>query len=178
MKMRMIGQDNVAYYFKLESGKAPELSVLYTLEDATAGTQAQNRAFHSLLNAFFDWMVKTDQFIFEDNGRVFDFSTPSQEDFREFFKYKYGQGFTHIEYVDNDYSMIRVKTLDEIPGDILEDFSNGNNGRVKGVLKSWTTYTMKQRKDCIDRLFDVIKAVNCNDRKVLEIMTGMQGDQA
>lgn len=174
MKCRCIGQDGVAYYFKHEGGEAPKLGVAYTLEDATHGTAAQNRAFHSLLNAFYLWMEKTDGFIFEDGGRIYDLSTPSQEDFREFFKYKYGEGFSHVQYVDNNFAMVKVDSIDDVPGDIIQDFNNGNRGRIKGVLKSWSDYTLKQRKACIDSLFDVVRASGCNDRKVEEIMEGMQ----
>ncbi|MDC7224233.1 MAG: hypothetical protein PQJ60_10870 [Spirochaetales bacterium] len=151
------------------------MGTVYTLEDATKGTGAQNRAFHALLNAFFDWMVKIDTFQFEDNGRIFDFRAPSAGDFRDLFKSKYGAGFSHIEYVDDNLCMVRVKTLEEVPSNVIASFNYGHRGRIKGVLKSWGDYTKKERKDAIDRLFDVIKAVSCHDRRVSEIMEGMSG---
>ena len=176
MKCRCIGNDELEFYFKVESGESPTVGTLYTLEDATFGTAAQNRAFHSLLDAFYTWMEKTDQFQFDDNGRIFDFRTPSQHDFREFFKYKYGAGFTHIEYVDGSFCMNRVKDLSEVPAIVLDDFNNGNRGRIKGVLKSWTSYTKRERKAAIDSLFNIIKAVSCHDKRVNKIMKGMCDD--
>ena len=35
------------------SGDAPEVGRKYALEDATDGTQAQNRAFHALVQEYF-----------------------------------------------------------------------------------------------------------------------------
>ena len=113
--------------FMMESG-SPEVGRKYLFEDAISGTGAQNRAFHALLNAFWYWMHRTGNFQFQDGDRFFDLSTPSAEDFREYFKSKYGAGASHYQYVDDKMAMVRVKTLDEIPTYVIDDFTAGNRG--------------------------------------------------
>lgn len=157
-----------------ESADAPKEGRRYMLEDAATGTAAQNKAFHSLLGAFWNWMAKTDTFQFENGGSFIDLSTPDAEAFKDFFKYKYGQGFSHIQYVNSAKAMVKVKDMTEVPEYVINDFNNGNVGRVKGVLKSWTQYTKKQRKDCIDMLITIIGIAQCHDKKVQEILDGMQ----
>jgi hypothetical protein len=154
-------------------GEQPVTGLYYELEDATTGTGAQNRAFHSLLNAFFFWMQRTGNFQFEDGGIVYDLAVPSVGDFREYFKFKYGEGASHYQYVSESFQMVKVKTMDEIPQYAVDDFNAGNKGRVKAVIKSWTDYTLKQRKKAIDQLFMLIFASGCDDKKVHEIMNGM-----
>ena len=173
MKARCIGCQGGDYIFKSE-GEAPKVGYLYELEDIQEGTKAQNKAFHALLSAFYRWMVKTDIFQFEDNGRIFDFRTPSEHDFREFFKYRYGAGASHYQYVDSDYNMVKVKSLEEIPTDILADRRDNHPNRIKAIVKSWADYTKRERTATIQALIDIIHAVSCHDRRVIEIMEGME----
>jgi hypothetical protein len=173
MKALCVSSSGIDASFQFQS-EIPIVGRYYEVEDATTGTGPQNRAFHSLLDAFWAWMHKTDNFVFEDNGRIFDLTTPSISDFKDFFKYKYGAGFSHIEYVDDKYQMVRVKSLDCVPGYVVEDFNSGNRQRVKGVLKSWADYTIKERLRTIDMLRSIIIISGCNDKKVQEIMTGME----
>jgi hypothetical protein len=108
-------------------GEQPLPGFYYLLEDATGGTGAQNKAFHALLNAFYDWMRKTDQFEFQDGTALYDLRVPSQGDFREFFKYKYGAGASHYQYISDDLQLVKAKKLDEIPEHILSgDIKTGN----------------------------------------------------
>jgi len=161
-----------------ESKDMPEVGKHYTLEDAITGTAAQNRAFHSLLVAFWKWMFRVNRFQFTDGNVLYDLSTPDAEAFKDYFKYKYGQGFSHIQYVNNDNGMIKVDNMSEVPDYAVKDFNNGNLKRVKGVLKSWTKYTKKQRRDCIDTLKMIIGLSGCDDEKVHEILEGMENEQA
>lgn len=163
--------------FSIE-GQQPAPGFKYYLEDATSGTGAQNKAFHALLNAFWYWMNRTDSFVFEDADRVINFRTPSAMDFREFFKYKHGAGFSHVEFVNDKMGMERVKTLEEVPQYALDDFNSGNRARVKGVLKSWSEYTKRERRLTIDNLFWAVSISKCDDKKVHEIMDGMQSPEA
>lgn len=116
-------------------GEQPLPGFYYLLEDATNGTNAQNKAFHALLNAFYFWMARTDQFQFEDDGKIYDLRTPSAGDFREFFKYKYGAGASHYQYVDDDLSMKKAKTLDEIPKHILTGDIEGPNAVLAALRR-------------------------------------------
>ena len=158
--------------FSME-GEQPVPGFKYMMEDATEGTLAQNKAFHSLLDAFWTWMHRKNNFRFEDSGIIYDLGTPTKEDFREYFKFKYGEGASHYQYVDENKSMQKVKTSDEVPQYAVDDFNAGNKGRVKAVLKSWTKYTKNQRKKAIDMLFMLIGLSGCDDKKVHEIMNGM-----
>lgn len=161
-----------------QSKESPEVGRAYTLEDATSGTAAQNRAFHSLLTAFWIWMLKTDTYQFENDGIVYDLRTPSQTDFKDFFKYKYGAGFSWVEYVDDNYRMVRVPSQEDVPEYVIKDFNSGNRRRVKGVLKSWADYTKKERKDALDILIHIIAISGCTDKKVMEIISGMDREAA
>lgn len=172
MKGKVIAKDGDQYTILLNNGSLT-VGNDYTLEDATRGTAAQNRAFHALLSAFYEWMSRIDTFQFEDNGRIFDFRTPSAHDFREYFKYKFGAGAAHYQYVEDDYSMVKVDSYEDIPTHVLSWPHEGKNPRIKAVLKSWADYTKKERRYAIDNLFGIIHAVSCHDRRVIEIMTGM-----
>jgi hypothetical protein len=157
-----------------QSKDKPEVGRFYLLEDAQHGTSAQNRAFHALLNAFWIWMFKVNTFIFEDCGIIYDLSTPSQEDFKEFFKYRYGAGASHYQYVDDNFRMHKIKRFEEIPAYVADDFKAGNHDRIKAVVKSWTAYTKKERQKTIDMLLMIISISGCTDKKVEEIIKGME----
>jgi len=64
--------------------------------------------------------------------------------------------------------------MNDIPGYVIDDFNSGTKGRVKGVLKSWTQYSKKQRMKCIDMLLLIISIFGCTDAKVEEIISGME----
>lgn len=196
MKGRCMEADyNGIYYFMFE-GQQPKEGVEYLLEDATNKTSQQNKAFHPLLGAFWQWMNKTDNFVFQDGNRFFDLSTPSPEDFKQYFKSKYGAGFDSLEYVNDKNGMTRInrvyyvkdkktdkdkrftRTIDEalslVPDYAMTDFNNGNRGRIKSVLKSWGDYTVKEARTAIDNLKIIISISGCNDKKVEEIIKGME----
>jgi len=159
-----------------ESKDKPEIGKRYNLEDAVSGTTAQNKAFHALLTAYWKWMFKVNRFQFQDGNVIYDLSTPDDEAFKDYFKYKYGQGFSHIQYVDDDYAMQKVDTMEDIPEAVLTDFAAGNKGRIKGVLKSWAKYTKRERKACLDTLISIIGLSGCDDKKVHEILEGLEHD--
>ena len=173
MKGRCIISTYTGYEFEFEA-EQPKEGLLYLLEDATSGTAAQNKAFHSLLGAFWQWMFNTDSFQFEDNGKIFDLSTPDRDSFKDFFKSKYGAGFTHIQYVNDHNGMSKVDKLKDVPLYALNDFNAGNRERVKGVLKSWAKYTKLEKMSAIATLERLISISGCNDRKVEEILGGME----
>ena len=155
----------------------PVVGKSYLLEDATFGTGAQNRAFHSVLDAFWVWMHSTNTFVFEDAGIIYDLSTPDPIAFKDFLKYKYGEGFTHYQYVNDLFEMVKVEKLEEIPEYVIVNFNAGNKGRVKGVLKSWTAYSLRQRMKLITLLIHIITISGCDDKKVIEIIEGMEWKQ-
>lgn len=155
-------------------GELPKPGRSYFLEDATSGTHAQNKAFHSLLKAWWEWMYKTGGLQFEYNGVIYNFETPDWLAFKDLWKYKYGAGFTHIQYVNDVYGMEKVKSLEEIPAYAMADFNSGNRGRVKGVLKSWADYTKPERTKAIQMIIDIIPMSGCDDKIVNKIIDGME----
>jgi len=174
MKILILGHGR----YSIESKDPPEVGRYYDLEDSVFGTAAQNRAFHSLLFAFWNWMHKTDTFQIEADGKGYDLTTPDPDSFKELFKARYCDGFDHYEYadiIDKKVLMVKEKIFDNIPDYVIDDFHTGNRFRIKGVLKSWTKYTKKERKTAIDTLLTIIYNSGCDDKKVYEIIDGMEG---
>jgi hypothetical protein len=156
MKMRLTGVAGEDWIFKHEGGECPQVGFLYELENIQSGTAAQNKAFHSLLDAFYLWMVRNDEFQFEYSGSVIEFPARSQKDFREFFKYHYGAGATHYEFVDDDMKMVRVSSLDEIPAHILsgDDFANKNKALklLRSCLSDFIAATGKENRRLLNEM--------------------------
>lgn len=161
------------YVFHFETN-GPQLGFLYEMEDITDHSKAQRAAFHALLNAYYEWMSRIDTFQFEDNGRIFDFRVPSADKFREYFKYQYGPHW--YEYTDDDYQRQKVKTLDDIPTHILLWKKDGKV-RFELCLKSMANYTKREYQNILQSLVDIIHFTSCHDRRVLEILKGMNDGQ-
>lgn len=145
----------------------------YSLTEYEPGTDEQNRAFHALLNAFFDWMFKTNTFVFEDYGITYDLRAPDAEMFKMQFKYKYGAGAKYHAYFDEGRWQY-VKKLDDIPLPIVKRYNEGERWLITWKnLKTWSEYTKRQRTDTIDKLLTIIAISGCDDKKVHEIIDGM-----
>ena len=69
------------------SGDAPEVGRKYALEDATDGTQAQNRAFHPLVMEFF-------------KSGCHSYTCSSWQELKDFIKRDLGAGFESFVYAD------------------------------------------------------------------------------
>lgn len=129
-----------------ESKDSPEVGKYYHMEDAAGGTQAQNRFFHLLVS---EW---------EKSG-----CCSWDTDIKEHVKKSYGQGFDAYLYW-NGSKLRKVKTREEIPEGIRED-----RDMCFGKLKSWSEYTLKQRRDCIDQLIRVMIVSGVNSKRFEEI---------
>ena len=148
----------------IESQESPIIGHSYILENASEHTGKQRKAAHALIGEWF-------------KSGAWDYDTRDYNRFRECVKRDYGGGFSHYEYVDDDYGMNRVKDLDNIPGYVLDDFNNGNKKRIKAILKSFTEYTKKDVMLLIDRLIDVMMERGVNSAKFQDIMEGLnEGD--
>lgn len=154
------------YIFTFE-GDSPEVGKYYLLEDAVSGTLAQNSLFHALTMEY--W--RSGQHSYNAN---------SYGDFRNQIKRKLGQGFEKFIYGDvvqdkrtGKYSPVirEVKKKEEIPLYIREDPNFKN--MVIGKLKSWTEYTLKQRKNCIDNVITEMLQAGVNSKKFQEILKGI-----
>ena len=151
----------------LIEGDKPEVGQYYYLESATEGTGSQNRLFHSLVMEY--W--KTGQH---------SYNADNYSDFRNQIKKTLGAGFECFIYADlkkdykGNYSAVlnEAKTKDEIPKYIIEDPEMKN--RIRGKLKSWSEYTKRERKSCIDNLISEMLQVGINTKKFQEIMKGIE----
>lgn len=153
----MTGND---YTFRFE-GEAPEAGHKYQLESLVDGTQAQNKLFHSLL------MVYYNSGLHSENG--VDFHT-----FKDLIKKRLGGGFEafiYAEIIDGHPVIKHAKKKEDIPEEIRQD--PHMKEMILGKLKSWSSYSKKQRKSTIDNLISEMIQVGVNSRKFQEIMKGI-----
>lgn len=134
------------------SGDKPEQGRKYSLEDATEGTLAQGRAFHSLVQEFF-------------KSGCHSYTCSSWMELREFIKRDMGAGFESYVYAD-DTGMHDAKTLADVP-------EGTPKTHIRGKLKSWSKYTMKERRQTLDMLISTMHQAGVNSKKFHEILDGM-----
>ncbi len=152
----------------LIEGELPEVGHYYYLESATEGTSAQNKTFHALTMEYF----KSGQH---------SYNADSYDDFKNQIKKSLGAGFESFVYIDkvldNDavgdhYKMFDVKTKEDIPDYILNN--SYMKDMIRGKLKSWSCYSKKQRKNCIDNVINEMLQAGVNSKKFEEILKGME----
>ena len=131
---------------QLKTGE-PEIGRMYFLEDASNGTNAQNRFFHLLID---EW-EKSGTHSFEGN-------------LRDQVKLRYGEGFEAYLYW-NGYKIVKVESKDLVPKEARE-----TPGLCFGKLKSWADYTLKQRKKTIDTLISKMVESGVNSKRFNEII--------
>ncbi len=159
-------------------GKKPEPGFYYDMQEYSQGSLAQNKAFHSLLDAFWEWMRKEGNFVFADEDNcIYDLATPSPYEFKRFFKFKYGEGAERYKYVTESGEIGTAEKQEDVPQYAVDAFNSGKKHAVEAVLKSWSDYSKKQRAKAIDRLFYLIAVSKCDDKRVHEIMDGMQSTE-
>ena len=122
-------------------------------------------------------MFRTDTWQAEHGDAVFDFHTTDKDIFKDTFKLRWGAGYDRVKYVNENNGMSVAKTLEEVPAYALDDFNSGNKDRINAVVKSWTKYTKYQRKLAIDTLIRFIGIFECDDKKVHEIIEGMEREK-
>lgn len=177
MKITITETDGSGGRFLVDSKDAPEIGRSYYMEDATSGTGAQNRAFHALVQEYWKSGLHP-----KYGGDPFD-------QFRDSLKRDLGEGFEKYVYADIEQVEVdtfqpsheerykpvikEVKTYEEIP----EEIRNDPTGRIMGRLKSWTAYTLKQRRRLIDNLIDDMVAAGVDSKKFQEILEGMNDEK-
>ena len=140
----------------------PEIGYKYSLEDATDGTGAQNRAFHALVQEF--WRCG-----------MHSYNVKSFSAFRDQIKLKLGAGFEsyfYVDLVDGEPRAFKADDYNLVPEHIRK--SEHRNDMMFGKLKSWGDYTKKERKETIDNLIVEMEASGVNTRKYQEIRAGME----
>jgi len=106
-----------------------------TIEDATKGTNPQNRFFHELVKI---WVASGCHSYEGDYNKV-----------RDFIKRDLGAGFEKYFYTADDLKAVKVNSFDDIPEHIQKD-----KRRIMGQLKSWADYGKKERMKTIQNLID------------------------
>lgn len=159
-----IGSSEGVYEFTFD-GTEPEEGLSYLLESSTEGTLAQNGLFHSLVSEY--WSS----------------SRGSREDtkydkFRDNIKRHLGvgfDGFWYFEIIEKDGRYLPKKTFVKKKEDIPEEIRNDpyRADLIYGRLKSWSNYTLPQRKKTIDHLITEMLKSGCNSKKFNEILKGI-----
>lgn len=147
--------------FITQSTEEPEVGRSYLLEDATTGTNAQNRLFHALIGEY--W-----------RSGAHSYDAKNYDDFRNCIKKKLGAGFEAYVYavIENGKPIIKdAKTRGDIPKEVRED--PDLKKLVRGRLKSWSDYTKKQRRETIDSVIAEMVQAGINSRRFEEIMEGI-----
>jgi hypothetical protein len=140
------------------SKDAPVIGRKYTLEDAETGSGAQNRAWHALAQEY--WRTG-----------LHSYPAKTFSEFRDFLKRDLGAGFESFVYASPD-GVVKVNTREEIP----QEYNNSKY--AMGRLKSWADYTLKERRESIDRLIAEMVQAGVNTPKMEEIIAGMESGKA
>lgn len=145
--------------FIVSSKDAPVIGRSYNIEDAENGTTKQNKLFHSLLQEWY----RSNLHSYKD--------IKSFEDFRNVIKKDFGYGFEKFVYISDPglptQKINSVKNYDEIP------VCYRKMGSMFGILKSWSDYTKKQRKETIDNIISAMIQAGVNTKKFNEILEGI-----
>ena len=118
------------------------------IEDATKGSNNQNRLFHELINI---WISSGCSSYDGDLKKV-----------KDFVKRDLGQGFESYIYAYQGL-IVQVKTEEAIPDWVPK-------GGKLGKLKSWSCYTKKQRMKTIQNLIDNMMNSGVNDIRFENIL--------
>jgi hypothetical protein len=173
LKGKCIECSNKGFATLIFDGFKPVIGGIYKLIDITKGTLSQNNTFHDLIEILYDFMLKTDCFIIEDNGIIYDLSCSDPKELKNIVKAKYGKSFEKIFYADlNDNGkpiLLECDCYELLPEHVKKDFKEGNKQRLKGKLFSWSDYTKANRKTVISRLLFIMDRYGVDDNKYLEL---------
>jgi len=134
----------------------------YEAIEADSPTERQNRAFHALVQDF--WVSGCHSY----DAKNFD-------QFRDFIKRDIGAGFERFRYVEETESGLKwgsCRIKEKIPKNVAVD--EKGNQLAAGILKSWSKYSKKERKETIDRLIAIMIQCGINSKKFDEILKGME----
>jgi len=138
-------KDKVKELFAKTDKKHGGYITIKMCEPERVGSDAQNRAFHSLIGEYWKSGLS---------------SYESFDDMRDTFKLRVAGADEYI-FIENG-KVRHVKSLDEV------------KGRYAEVPKSWADFTVEQRKDAIDEVIREATMAGINSRKWEEILRGME----
>lgn len=146
-----------------QSKDAPIVGKVYSLERADTQTAQQRKAWHALVQELF-------------KSGLLSYDTLDFKRFRDLIKKDYGAGFCRYKWVDDNYCINESVDVEDIPEHVLQAQADGQHGRINGVLKSFTDYTLPEVKDSIDKLLALCLEVGLNSKKYFEIVDGMESN--
>ena len=148
------------------TGAELKIGKWYEVKDAAEGTEAQNKAFHALLQEYFV-------------SGLFSYPAKSIDELKKYIKKNHGAGF--------DYYIAAVQSKAyPTAGEVVqkkfatkEEASKhatwfGRSQAVFGHLKSWSKYTKAERMGALDGLISEMLQAGCNSKKFEEILEGME----
>lgn len=146
-----------------ESSDAPVVGCRYILEDCETGTGAQNKLAHSLIQEYFKSGCYSD-------------TVSTWLELKDHLKKRLGEGFEAFVYVDplNPNKILDAKTYNDVPEHVR--FSVHKRDLIRGRLKSWADYNLKQRKKFIDNLICEMHTSGVQTKKFHEILEGIDGN--
>lgn len=145
----------------------PEPGMVYQLEDAALGTNAQGRLFHPLVLEY--W--KSGLWSYPGSGYR---PGMTYHEFRDEIKKKLGAGFEAFLYADvvgGKPFVKKVSKFEDIPEHIRKD--ERRRELIYGRLKSWADYGKRERRMTIDNLIHEMLEMGVNSKKFDEIMQGI-----
>ncbi len=172
LKGKVIECSGKGFATLLFEGFKPVVGGIYKLIDITKGTLAQNNTFHDLIELLYDFMLKTDCFVVEDNEIVYDLRCSDSKNLKEIIKAKYGKSFEKVFYADiinNEPVILECDCFALLPQHVKNNFKEGNKARLKGKLFSWSDYTQSNRKTTISRLLHIMDRFGVDTQKYLDI---------
>jgi len=117
----------------------PKLTAVYELVEYKHHTDQQRKLFHPLVRLYY-------------NSGVFSYPANNWLELREQVKRYLGAGIERYEYSNDNHEIIEVKSLEDVPENILLDYAKGNNKRIKDFLKSCADYTRNEMITVCDSL--------------------------
>lgn len=155
------------------TGEMPIPAGTYILEEYSEGTQAQNKAFHALVQEY--W-----------RSGMHSYNANSFLEFRDMIKRSLGSGFESFAYADVIAVELPDGTVEYKPElNVVTDYSMipehirknpDMKHMIRGRLKSWSDYTKRERKETLDRLISEMHQSGVNSKKFDEIIQGMGGN--
>lgn len=129
----------------------------YTVEDATSGTEAQNRFFHKLLQIYF-------------KSGAYSYDVKNPEDLKSKIKEVYGAGFDSWTAVRPGIGRVMYRTFDTLEKAENSAFVIDGVSLIVPNLKSWSRYTLAERRKTIDGLISEMVTAGVNGKEFDEIM--------
>lgn len=130
-------------------------SIVYELIEIDEQTDQQRKLFNPLCRLYYDSLCYP--------GKAIDWL-----DLRDKIKLKLGAGYETIRFTTSDYAIHEIKYKDkkEIPQDVIDDYSRGNEARVQLILKSMRDYSKTEMFNTTDSLArEMIQNLVLNSKK-------------